>query len=47
MEDKIIRIIQHDNKHDIEKAEFFINEIKIEIDNRILKKLNRQNQKSK
>ena len=45
MIDKVVRMIKHSNVHDIEKVEFSINEIKVNIDARILKKLNRQNQK--
>lgn len=43
--DKEVRIIKHQNVHDVEKVEFSLNEIEVKINNRILKKLNRQNNK--
>lgn len=42
-----VRIIKHQNSHDINKVEFSLNEIKVDIDTRLLNKINRQNKRSK
>lgn len=38
-------IVLHDNSHDIQKIEFNINEISVNIDKRLLNKINRQNRR--
>ena len=38
-------IVQHDNEHDMEKIEFNLSEISVNIDKRLLNKMNRQNKK--
>jgi hypothetical protein len=42
MSNNEVRIVKRDNKQDLSKVEFSLNEIKINIDPRILKKLNQK-----
>lgn len=38
-------IVLHDNSHDIQKVEFNIDEISVNINGRLLNKMNRQNRR--